>query len=173
MSKKIEELPILDPANYNPEEDLILIEKSSGGTFCTTSQAIFKSQRSAGSSFINFFKPPKTLATIAAGDVAHQSKQYYVRNHGVPSAAKYALIHFVETSINADSNPKYLVFSADAVNSDFYYRRTYHPNSDRSKNAPHRWTDTHWFHIQSDGAIKIRYFDCRHFTIDIQLVAYS
>ena len=173
MSKKIEELPILDPANYNPEEDLILIEKSSGGTFCTTSQAIFKSQHSAGSSFINFLKPPKTLATIAAEDVANQSKQYDVRKYGVPSTAKYALIHFVETSIHEDSKPKLLVFNADAVNSDFYYRRTYRPNPKKSNNAAHRWTDTHWFHIQSDGAIKIRYKDCRHFTIDIQLVAYS
>jgi hypothetical protein len=173
MSKKIEELPTLDPADYNPEEDLILIEKSTGGTFCTTSQAIFESQRSEQSSFINFFKTPKTLATITAEDVANQSKQYNVQSSGVPHTAKYVLIHFVETSIHADSSPKYLVFNADAISDNFYYRRTYNPNPKKSNNSPHRWTDTHWFHIQSDGTIKISYHDCRHFTIDIELIAYS
>lgn len=175
MSKKIEELPTLDPANYNPEEDLILIEKGSGGTFCTTSEVIFKSQNSTPLSFINFLKSPQTLATITAAEVINKTKQYSIEGYGVPSTAKYVLIHFIETSINYDTHLKQFIFADYPGGSapDFSYRRWYQPKSDKSNNQPHRWGDTAWFYIQPDEKIKIKFEGCNHFTIDIQMIAYS
>lgn len=166
MTIKIKDLPTLDPSEYDPTSDLILVQKDGGGTYCTTSESLIRFQRSQQSNLINFLDSPAIIDNIV-DSYQGTTKTYKMSSYKIPSSANCVLLHLNEILTNG-ATAETFIFHLETGSDRLLFRRLY---SSRQGNAT--YTDQLWAPIRSDGNIRIHYDDVTNTSVTAKIVAYS
>jgi hypothetical protein len=171
MSIDIADLPTLNPSEYDPYSDLILVQKEDGATYSTTSEALFRFQNARQSNLINFFQSPPVIDEIVDSHKG-TTKVYNMNSFNVPSSAKSVLLHLNEILENGASYELF-IFHVETGDDKLLFRRLYNAATHRSKGQPATYTDQLWVPIRSDGNIRIHYDDVTNTSVTAKIIAYS
>lgn len=171
MTIKIKDLPTLDPSEYDPTSDLILVQKDGGGTYCTTSESLIRFQRSQQSNLINFFDSPVHVDNLV-DSYTGTTKTYKMNSYRIPNSASSVLFHFTETAASGAVFEVFRFFydGYDAEND--FLRRWYSANR-KKNNGSARYSDQLWIPINDRRVIPLHFIEIRNSNIKAEIVAYS
>jgi hypothetical protein len=171
---KINQLNTLNPDDYNPEEDSIIVHLENGETFKSTSSNIYDFHTGGSSGLISFLDAPFFLEEIS-GSQSGQSREFNLQGSGIPSEATSVLINCIDsfseggTSLRVFEIFHYL--NQEKTKQARYYKN-YTTNSAKSKNYPYQDTVQIWAPIINQK-ILIKFGQLTRVDIRIEVIAYS
>ena len=171
---KINELNTLNPDDYNPKEDSILVHLKNGETFKSTSNNIFDFRTGGSSKLISFLDTSFVFERIDASQ-SQQSREFNIQGSGIPYEATSVLINCIDfygeggTSTRVFEMFHYL--NQEKTEQARYYKN-YTTNSSKSNNSPYNDTVQIWMPI-IDQKILIKFGLLLRVDVSIQAIAYS
>jgi len=171
---KINELNRLNPDNYNPNEDSILVHLKNGETFKSTSNNIFDFHTGGSSKLISFLDAPFVFERINASQ-SQQSREFNIQASGIPSEATSVLINCIDFYDGGGTSTRifemFHYLNQEKTEQARYYKN-YTTNSAKSKNYPYQDTVQIWMPI-IDQKILIKFGGLLLVDVSIEAIAYS